>query len=98
MSWSITVNNLPEYEDFPLDIMERMLTQHVAYPMDMRIALQAAKRAGLMSATLAGARTPNPYGPNEVVTITITGHSVARDFFTEMTKLVTQAEQAKDDG
>jgi hypothetical protein len=84
MSWSITINNLPDYAGFTTDVIEQMLTQHMAYPADMALALEVARKAGLASASLSGGRTPNPYGDDEVVIITVTGMGAAQDFESAM--------------
>lgn len=89
MSWSVTINNLKEYEGFPQEMIETMITQHLAYAADMNLALKAAKAMDLNSCTLAGGRTPNPYGEDETVVITITGFSKARDFVTMMKDIVS---------
>ena len=90
MSWSITINNLKEYEGFPHDVIEQMITQHLAYGADMNLALKAAKAMSLSSCTLSGGRTPNPYGDDETVVITITGFSKAKDFVSLMRDIVVQ--------
>src|SRR5713226_9108420 len=73
MSWSVTINNIPEYKGFDSDVIERMLTQHIAYPGDMQLALNLARQVGLKSCVLTGMHTPNPYGGDEVVDISIRG-------------------------
>lgn len=88
MSWSITINNLPEFEGLPPEVVEQMITQHIAYPGDMQIALTAARRAGFKSCVLTGGRTPNPYGGDEVVDISIRGMLEATDFQKEMNKIL----------
>lgn len=93
MSWAITINNLPEYAGFPEAIIEKMLTHHMLYPFDMNLALEAAKKAGLKSATLGGGRTISPYTGEEIVTITITGLSEATDFNAVMKRIVVQDDQ-----
>lgn len=57
-----------------------MLTQHLEYPADMELALNVAKKARLSSAVLTGGRTPNPYGDDEVVDISIRGMAKAVSF------------------
>lgn len=80
MSWSITINNLPEFPGFSAEVIEQMLTQHLQYPADMELALETACKAGLSTAVLSGGRTPNPYGDDEVVDISVRGMSSALDF------------------
>lgn len=85
MSWSITVDNLASYEAFPLEILERMASQHDSYPRDMDAALALAKIMGLRSATLSGGRTPNPNPTgDEVVNLSIVGFTGAGSFLSEM--------------
>jgi hypothetical protein len=88
MSWSITVNNVQSYDQFPDNIIEQMLTQHIAYPGDMMKALKLAKDCGFSSAVLTGMRTPNPYGGDEVVDISVRGMLEATDFQSEMKKIL----------
>lgn len=92
MSWSITINNLPDYSGFDEFTIEKMVTQHILYPFDMQLALDAAKKAGLKSAVLGGGRTISPYTGEEVVTITITGMSDSTDFNAAMKRIVVQSE------
>lgn len=88
MSWSVTVNNLQEYERFPLDIQEQLASQHDQYPRDADAALILAKMTGLRSATLCGGRTPNPYGGDDIVDISIRGTSLYQDFLSEMREII----------
>jgi len=88
MSWSVTVNNLPEYEDFPLDTQEFFASLHPSYPRDAATALTLAKQCGLRSATLSGCRTPNPYGGDEIVDISVRGTPVYNDFLLEMREVI----------
>lgn len=88
MSWSVTINNLQEYEGFSTEVIEQMLTQNPQYPADMEIALDAARRSGISSGVLSGGRTPNPYGDDEVVNISIQGMGKAVDFNTAMRRII----------
>lgn len=88
MSWSVTVNNLQDFEKFTIDTDEYFSSQHPAYPRDVRIALELAKTAGLKSATLSGGRTPSPYGGDEIVLITISGSASHSDFLSEMRQII----------
>jgi hypothetical protein len=88
MSWSITVNGVQDYDQFPPEVIEQMITQHIAYPSDMMKALQLAKDCGFKSAVLTGMRTPNPYGGDEVVDISVRGMLEATDFQSEMKKIL----------
>jgi len=92
MAWSIVINNLQDYQGFPQDVIETFLAGHVAYPFDAQLALIAAKEAGLASATLAGARTPNPYGGDEVVDIAVHGFAEHKDLAEFMKAVVVQPE------
>lgn len=65
-----------------------MMTQHIAYPGDMILALEMAKRAHMKTAVLTGMRTPNPYGQDEVVDISVRGMLEATDFYTEMKRIL----------
>lgn len=88
MSWSITVNNLQEYEDFPLETQEFFASLHPSYPRDATNALAVAKLCGLRSATLSGGRTPNPYGGDEIVDVSIRGTPIYIDFLSEMREII----------
>ena len=89
MSWCVTVNDVQERDELPLDKQEFFASQHASYPRDAAVALALAKAAGLRSATLSGARTPNPYGGDEIVDISVRGTPVYTDFLREMRELVT---------
>jgi hypothetical protein len=88
VSWSVTVNGLQDYEKFTLETEEVFASLHPSYPRDARLALQMAKAAGLKSAMLAGGRTPNPYGGDEVVLISISGFPAHSDFLSEMREVI----------
>lgn len=88
MSWSVTINDLEHFVDFDTQLIEDMMTQHIKYPRDMRRALEMARRTGLASCVLTGMRTPNPYGGDEVVDISIRGHMEALDFQAEMKRIM----------
>lgn len=90
MSWSVTIENLKEFPGFTPEIMQRFMRDNILYGTDAQIALNAAKAAGMSSCTLAGGRTPNPYGPDEIVTLTITGFARSVDFNTAMKNIVTR--------
>lgn len=95
MSWSITINDLKTYEGFTVEQIELMLTQHPQYPGDMQIALDAARKAGLASVSLAGGRTPNPYGDDETVNISIMGMGTALDFDTAVKRNIAAGPDAE---
>jgi hypothetical protein len=88
MSWSVTINNLPEFKGFDADLVEKMMTQHIAYPGDMLLALEVARKAHLKSAVLTGMRQPNPYGGDEVIDISVKGMAEAIDFQSEMKRIL----------
>lgn len=88
MSWSVTINNLKDFKHFPQKVIEDMMTQHIQYPKDMYIALELAKKSNLSSCVLTGMRTPNPYGGDEVVDISVRGHVEALDFQQEMKRIL----------
>lgn len=88
MSWSVTVNNVQDFEDFELDTQEFFASQHPSYPRDATYALTIAKLLGLRSATLSGGRTPNPYGGDEIVDVNVRGTPIYQDFIAEMTEII----------
>ena len=88
MSWAVTVNDIENYEGFPLDLQEFFVSQHASYPRDATLALTVAKLAGLRSATLSGMRTPNPYGGDEIVDISVRGTPLYKDFLLEMREII----------
>lgn len=90
VSWSVTVNNIPEFEGFDLKTEEYFASQHPAYPRDAVFAATTAKAIGLKSATLSGGRTPNPYGGDEIVDVSIRGTPIYNDFLQEMREIVTR--------
>jgi len=97
MSWSVTVNNVPQYEKLEVETEEFFASQHPSYPRDAGAALVLAKLAGLKSATLCGARTPNPYGGDEIVDISVRGTPVYQDFLSEMQEIIRQGPDAGSD-
>lgn len=68
------------------------MTQHIRYPQDMSLALKLAKRAGLKTAVLTGCRTPNPYGGDEVIDISVRGMVMATDFQSVMKEIIKYAD------
>jgi hypothetical protein len=88
MSWSVTVNNLEEYEGFPIETQEFFASNHPSYPRDAANALAIAKQLGLRSATLSGCRTPNPYGGDEIVDVSVRGTPIYIDFLREMREII----------
>lgn len=97
MSWSITVNNIPEFEGFDLELQEMFSSQHPSYARDANDALLLARMIGLKSATLCGARTPNPYGGDEIVDVSVRGTPIYQDFLLEMREIIAQGPDAGSD-
>lgn len=92
MSWAIVIENLADYAGFDEAVVAKLLTSHIAYPFDAQIALKMAREAGLSSATLAGGRTPNPYGGDEICDISVHGFVEAKDFVNTMKHIVVLPE------
>lgn len=88
MSWSVTVNNIQDFEGFDLDTLEFFASQHASYPRDAMYALTIAHMLGLKSATLSGGRTPNPYGGDEIVDVSVRGTPLYQDFLSEMREII----------
>ena len=86
--WNVTVNDLQSFEKFTLDTEEQFANQNAAYPRDAAQALALARAVGLKSATLSGGRTPNPYGGDEVVVISVSGSPAHADFLSEMRGII----------
>lgn len=97
MSWNITVNNIPEFDSFDLETQEFFASQHASYPRDANDALLMARMLGLRSATLCGARTPNPYGGDEIVDVSVRGTPIYQDFLSEMREIIAQGPDAGSD-
>lgn len=95
MSWSVTVNDIENYEGFPLELEEFFASQHPAYPRDAMMALGLARATGLQSATLSGCRTPNPYGGDEIADISVRGTPVYKDFLHEMREIIRAGPDAE---
>jgi hypothetical protein len=70
-------------------MQEHFVSQHASYPRDAAEALALAKAIGLRSATLTGMRTPNPYGGDEIVDISVRGTPLYQDFLSEMREVIT---------
>jgi hypothetical protein len=95
MSWSVTVDNLQDIRELPEAVYDKLSKDNPLYLTDATGAFRLAKDAGLVSVTLAGGRTPNPYGGAEVVVISITGfdsdkigRAVPKDFMQKMRETV----------
>jgi len=90
MSWSATFNNLREIESPNLSEVEAeyMGSQHPEYLHDFAKAFALAKELNLASAVLTGMRTPNPFGEDEVVDVSIRGFAYAEDFQGEMRRII----------
>jgi hypothetical protein len=88
LSWSVTVNNLQDFQGLTLETQERFASDHPAYPRDAQLALDMAKTAGLKSAMLSGGRTPSPYGEDEIVLISVSGSPSNNDFLSEMRSII----------
>lgn len=73
MSWSVTVNDLDKTSMLPGTALDTAGKDNPAYRDDAITAFKAAKRAGLVSATLSGGRTPSPYGGPDSVVISVVG-------------------------
>lgn len=88
MSWSIVVHDLPEFEGFEFETEEYFASHNASYPRDAQVALEMARKAGLKSATLSGGRTPNPYGGDEIVDISVRGTPRYKNFLSEMREII----------
>lgn len=93
MSWSLTFNDLRQYgPDLPVlpeHITDYIGSAHPEYLNDLSRAYHLAKELDLGSVTLCGTRTPNPYGGDEVIDISVRGHINAPDFHGEMLRIIT---------
>jgi hypothetical protein len=97
MSWSVTVNDVANYEGFPLDLQEFFASQHPSYPRDAEQALETARVLNLKSATLTGMRTPNPYGGDEIVDVSVRGTPLYKDFLLEMREIIASGIDGESD-
>lgn len=73
MSWSIRINGLDTLDELPEDSLLEASKDNEAYRDDAIAAFDAAKRAGLVSATISGGRTPSPYGGPDTVVLSVIG-------------------------
>jgi hypothetical protein len=89
MSWSVTINDVQEFEKLDVSTEEYFSSQHPSYPRDVAAALAVAKAVGLRSATLSGMRTPNPYGGDEIVDVSVRGTPIYKDFLQEMQEIIS---------
>jgi hypothetical protein len=77
--WSFTINadgdNPKGVQDYviPEWLLQEYGLENDSYPADMQAALDAAKAAGMRSATLSGSRFESPYNGDVVVDIGIHG-------------------------
>lgn len=72
MSWSVVFDDL-SINQIPDNIWQEVGKDNPLYRQDLEIAFNAALKAGLVSATLMGGRTPSPYGGADTVLISIHG-------------------------
>lgn len=86
--WSVTINDIPNFEKLAPDTEEYFASQHPSYPRDAAAALALAKALGLRSATLSGGRTPNPYGGDEITDVSVRGTPIYNDFLLEMREII----------
>lgn len=95
MSWSIEIRGIQDVGpgDIPADRIEYIATAHPKYPQDLYAALSLAKAAGLRGAVLTGCRTPNPYGDDEVVDISVRGTMEASDYQAEVQRILRAGPQ-----
>jgi hypothetical protein len=72
-TWSITINDLDQISELPADVYDKACGNDAELQGDALGAFVTAKERGLVSATIAGGRTPSPYGGPDTVTISIVG-------------------------
>lgn len=90
MSWSVEVDDIQTRDRLPTEVEEYFASQHPSYPRDAQAALDLARAVGLKSGMLSGGRTPNPYGGDEIVDISVRGTPVYKDFLSEMREIIAQ--------
>lgn len=73
MSWSVVVNDLDQVDAIPEVTLAKISEDNPAYEQDAITAFAAAKVLGLVSATLAGGRTPHPTGGPDTVILSVHG-------------------------
>lgn len=95
VTWSVTINDLPNFGDFPEDVLERFAD----YRDDMYLALTLAEDMALASCTLSGGRMPGigVNVDNEMVDITIRGNTKAVDFNQVIKESITRGPDQKTD-
>lgn len=90
MSWSVTLDDIGRMtEGLPDSILASVSRDNPEYETDAGLAFECAKQAGLKSATLAGGRTPSPYGGPDTVVISIVGFTNGDSFNEMMVKTIT---------
>lgn len=82
MSWSLTIDDLPNYPGPSLDDFERIARDNVSCVDDMLAAMSLASQRGLASCVLTGGRTPTPTSDDEIIDISIRGMAVAQELRT----------------
>lgn len=73
MSWSVTVDNLWELTELPVETLAKLSEDNPKYFGDAQLAFALAKQSDLVSATLAGGRTASPYGGPDTVVFSVVG-------------------------
>ena len=95
MSWSVTVNDIGKMTyQLPESVMAQISRDNPLYEQDASLAFALAKAAELSSATLAGGRTPSPYGGPDTVVFSVVGFASTPDsegseFNETMTRTIT---------
>lgn len=80
MSYSLTIDNIQMYGGFDEAQISDMLRVHPRYPEMMNAGVLTAVKLGMRSAVITVISTPNPYGDDEVVDVSVRGMMKATSF------------------
>lgn len=94
MSYSLTINNVQTYPGFDEKLIEDMLRTNPRYPEMMNAGVMTAVHLGMASAVITVMATPNPYGDDEVVDISVRGMMSGVSFQDAMKKIIAAGPQA----
>ena len=97
VGWSLGIHNLQSVERLEEDKVKLLCEQHHMYGLDAMKLFKLAKQAGFASCTISGGRTPDPYNPEqEISVLSIVGFTHSTDFNDAMRKVILSGPDAEE--
>lgn len=93
MSYSLTIDNVQMYPGFDEAIIQDMLRVNPRYPELMNAGVLTAVKLGMSSAVITVIITPNPYGDDEVIDVSVRGMTRATSFQEAMMRNIAAGPQ-----